>query len=361
MTWLWSCMLLFLAAAGMVVATESKEYRAFYRYFDREASPSLLRRRFRQLALEFHPDHQKAGVDKAAAQRKYLLLTTAYEKLLARSREADPGEEARSRRERAAAMARLKDEAQRKAGDEERLTKAANAERERQHRAAEAERERRLWREREERETRELEQAMLRMEEDRMRVSKLLEVLFVMLLSAVTVLGIVVSYYCFALRPDVLEIDRQRAELAATEYNSTSAPVPDFATPMEKTLPPLFFPGNAADAPLVCRQLPEWSPGPSLDKIPTETDLDMCESAQTVDSSMAAAPPPRQARPAESTAALGFATAVQASGIVRKRVVSRRKSKKPQRKRERENGTMAPPPLEEEKVAEGTKKTRTRQ
>jgi hypothetical protein len=197
-------MLLWLVATG---ADSSKEYRDYYKFFEPGSPPSRLRRRFRQLALDFHPDHQRAGTDKAAAQRKYLLLTTAFEKLLARSRSEDPHEEARTRATRASAEERLRADARRKSEERARET-------EMRQRAAEAS----AKKAREEEEKREMEREMLALDEERAAMSRMLEFLFLVMLSVATVLGVGVSYYFFALRDEVLLIDQRRAaEAVATE------------------------------------------------------------------------------------------------------------------------------------------------
>ena len=201
--WTTCILLLWLATSA---GDSSKEYRAFYKFFEAGSPPSRLRRRFRQLALEFHPDHQKAGTDKEAAQRKFLLLTTAFEKLLARSRAEDPGEEARARATRMAAEERLKEEARRK--QQERAQDA-----ERQRRAAERARQ-------EEEEARALEREMLALDEERAGMSRLLEKLFLLMLSVATVLGIGLAYYFFALRDEAVLDERRRTLEAATSVGA---------------------------------------------------------------------------------------------------------------------------------------------
>jgi hypothetical protein len=173
-----------------------KDHRAFYRFFDLSASPTHLRRRFRQLALEFHPDKVQGGpAEKEAAKRKFLLLSTAFHKLLARSRDDDPEEESRERDLRAARDARerkLRDDAQKR--DAERYEKERLFEQQR--------------RMQEEQRRREDLRRMLQVKQ--FEISILLERGFVFVASVLTVMGFLVAYYCFSLRDEVVLISEAR-------------------------------------------------------------------------------------------------------------------------------------------------------
>ncbi len=312
------CVVLLCVAA--CAADSSKEYRAFYRYFDQEAPPSRLRRRFRQLALEFHPDHQKPGTDKAAAQRKFLLLTTAYEKLLARSRREDPDEEARARATRAAAEERQRAEARRKS--EERARETARRRREAEEAAAEA-----AQRAREEEARREMEEERRELEEERVTMSRMLELLFVAALSAATVLGVGVSYYFFALRDEVLLIDQRRAEEAAERPQ----PIP---LPQESVLPVVENPPPAP--PNVIAYVPNTRMESNAQ------DETQVESVSAIETSRDVAPPPpwplRQSRlPALQPMRATPAVLVAKRAAKRPGNVTRRRSAKVARpKRERD-------------------------
>ncbi len=241
-------------AHGTSGDSSSNEYRKYYRFFDLSASPTKLRRRFRQLALEFHPDKVAAGgteAEKAAAKRKFLLLSTAFNKLLARSRNENPGEESRqARKSRQSAKEKGQEERRakelrdykekvrllqeqwiREAEDQTRYRDDAYEEeyyREEQRRKREfarreeaARHEEAMIRLKEQMQLEEQEmrrhreqvrrrEALLRkLEEERLRENELVEYLFKLAVGVVTVMGALISYFCFALRGGKVEIQEQ--------------------------------------------------------------------------------------------------------------------------------------------------------
>lgn len=227
-------MWLFVLFCCVAAIAEEKDYRAYYRLFDRSGSPTKLRRQFRELALAYHPDKVKGTeADKAAAKKKFLLLSTAYNKLLARARSAGDGAEHHAFKE---------GERQRRVKEMEKLQQARRAKELRDYkekldrmlrnewrwndddddddeqlddllmqRAAKMEEMRKANEEASRRRAAERERIRLRddmirrkLEEEQLQESKVLEYLFTLCVSVGTVMGVLVSYYCFALREEVL-------------------------------------------------------------------------------------------------------------------------------------------------------------
>ena len=74
---------LLLACLVVAMPGDKGEHRRFYRLFGSTDSVPQLRRQFRQLALQYHPDKAvRAGKDQKTAEKDFALLTTAYERLV---------------------------------------------------------------------------------------------------------------------------------------------------------------------------------------------------------------------------------------------------------------------------------------
>ena len=219
-------LLVFLA---VINAPATQEHKKYYKLFAREsASLVALRKRFRQLAREFHPDKVPAGANRADAERKFGLIKTAYDKLVAKVERGSKlnARDLRTAAERSRVLEELRKARKRLFEEDEYDTDNDESEEGEEfeedfnfeeapnrpepsrapkpQKAPESDRahlkreEGRIWEEK---------QADLRRD---MHRSRLLEKVFIMCLSTATVLGILIAYYCISLRDEVEETIRKK-------------------------------------------------------------------------------------------------------------------------------------------------------
>lgn len=195
--------------ALLVVSGEDYMYKAYFRYFDTDASPRKLKARLRQLALDFHPDKGKSEWEKEDKKRQFIWIKQAFDVLLERAQEReqwegkDPDEERYARaREAQEIERRRRDQERRRAEQEEEIRKQMEEEQQRAKREE-------YWRFRDAitTEGRELER------------------LYKIILSTATLIALALAYCAFGFRGQedlfVSKSERQKAIATSTNVNKT--------------------------------------------------------------------------------------------------------------------------------------------